>query len=95
MSNARGGQPLVYGLYIGTMLVAAIAMWLERLAIRRHRLVDKRDMSDYESRTGVLFIALLVVALALSMTVPILGLWPLLLLAIQGQLQHFFPALRD
>jgi uncharacterized membrane protein len=94
LSTAHNGDPIVYGLYVGCMLVASIAMWLERLIMSRHPQLIEGDFGEfYHPRAGVLMIAILFLALVLTVVFPAVGLWPLLLLAFQRPLIRIFPKL--
>lgn len=96
LSTSHQGDPIVYGMYIGTMTVASIAMWLERLVITKHPDLIEGDLGDlYNPRSGLLMIAILFLALGLAIAVPSVGLWPLLLLAVQRPVKKLVPALRD
>lgn len=87
LSTSHQGDPIVYGMYVGTMLVASIGMWLERVVITKHpELVDGDLGRIYDPRSGLVMIAILIVALGLTITFPEIGLWPLVLLAFQGQI---------
>jgi uncharacterized membrane protein len=95
LSTAHGQDPIVYGLYIGTMLVASIAMWLERVTIQRSPELIEGGLGElYNPRAALLMIGIMGLAFVLAVAVPSLGLWPLLLLALQGPARTRFPALK-
>jgi uncharacterized membrane protein len=95
LSTAHGNDPIVYGLYVATMFVASLAMTLERIAINRHpELIEGELGPIYNPRSGLLILIILGVAFVLTITVPQIGLWPLLLLAVQKPLGDQLPWFR-
>lgn len=87
LSTAHGNDPIVYGMYVGTMLLASLAMWLERFVISRNPELVGGELGDlYSPRSGLLMTGILALALILAVAVPSVGLWPLLLLAAQRPL---------
>ena len=94
LSTAHEGDPIVYGMYIATMLVASAGMLLERVVISKHPELIEGELGDlYDPRAGVMMIVILVIALILTVAFPQIGLWPLLLLALQRPIKKRFPSL--
>jgi uncharacterized membrane protein len=89
LSTAHSGDPLVYAMYVGTMLVASIGMFFERVVITKHPELIEGELGNlYDPRSGALMIAILALALTLSVLFPAIGLWPLLLLALQAPIKR-------
>lgn len=81
LSNASDGQPLIYGIYIGTVLVTNAVMGvMEWLIVRNPELLHP----DAEGQMGLfqswITTALLVVALVLAVLVPSIGMYSLFLI---------------
>ena len=88
-----GEQPLTKVLYIGTMALSAALLALMAWRIAAVRSI--RDSDDAPDPTSALTFVLFLVALALSLAVPSLGYYPLLLLLLTGVLVRAWHRLRD
>lgn len=89
-----GEQPLTKVLYIGTMALSAALLALMAWRIAAVRSI--RDSDDApDPTTSALTFVLFLVALALSLAVPSLGYYPLLLLLLTGVLVRAWHRLRD
>jgi uncharacterized membrane protein len=89
LSVTKHSDPWVYGLYVGTMLVASVAIVLERFAISRAPELYEVDGFELPNpRRGVISILLLATALIIVVVFPSTGLWSLLLLFLDGPIQR-------
>ena len=81
LSNSPGNEPLVYGIYVGTILVTNASMGLMEWMIRRgpHLLHPgcEEQLGLFQS---VLTTGLLLIALLLAVFVPVVNLYALLLI---------------
>jgi uncharacterized membrane protein len=82
--DAHGDDRAAHGLYIGTMLVAVVALVLEELELERHGLLPASD--DPTSARWVTAIGV-AVALVLTLVFPTWSMWPLLVLVPAGRVQ--------
>jgi uncharacterized membrane protein len=84
LSNAPDDEPLVYGIYIGTMVVTNASMgvmeWMIRLG------ASPADRPQLDLVQSVATTALLLVALVLAVTVPAINMYALLVLIIAAPL---------
>jgi uncharacterized membrane protein len=86
--DSPGHDPVAAGLYIGTILVADVAIRLQELVIVRNRLTEDprpsaRSLWAAWSGTFLTFLALVI-----SLTVPATGLYPLLILLLTTPLSR-------
>jgi uncharacterized membrane protein len=86
-------QPLIYGLYIGTMFVttatAAAAQWI---IARSPRVEPPSAQASASVDPGFVTAGAMAVALLVAVTVPQIGLWSLFLLFAGGLLDRFIGA---
>ena len=95
LSAATGNGQGVHGLYVATMLVAAVAALVQQWAVvRRPGLRDEAHRHEGDLVDGVVLAVLMAVVLVLVLVVPSLGLWPLLLLLASRPLEHLLRARR-
>lgn len=88
-----GHDPLVKVLYIGTIAVGVLALALSDVVVQRHpEITDGQGLPDAVN-AGV-NVVLLLVALALTLAVPSLGYYPLLLLALDTTVLRLVAAAR-
>jgi uncharacterized membrane protein len=74
-------------IYVGTMLVTSIALFVQAWAIVRWPELQKESTRGQASlRVSVILVILMASAFVLVVAVPSLGLWPLLLLALSRPL---------
>jgi len=79
-STARG-LPTAHAIYIGTMVVTALAALVQRGAIIRWPELTKQSAEDPETIDDALILAILMgAALVVTIVAPSSGLWPLALL---------------
>lgn len=85
---SRGGQG-VHGLYVGTMLVAALGVLAQEWAIVHWpELQDPEYCGEAELAPAVILVVLMATVLLLVVAVPALGLWSLFLLLADRPLQR-------
>jgi uncharacterized membrane protein len=77
LSDSQNGQPDVYALYIGDLLLTTLAMqFMEILIVRTPGLLSDEGRAQSDLLRGWTFIILLVVALVLAVLIPDVGmLW--------------------
>jgi uncharacterized membrane protein len=79
----------VHAIYIGTMLVAAVAALVQQWAIVRWpELQEKTDDDVVTIDSAAILVALMGLALAGTILFPPLGLWPLVVLVLSRPLEH-------
>jgi uncharacterized membrane protein len=89
LSAAKDGGQGVHGLYVGTMLAAAVGVLLQSLAIaRRPELQAEGHRGDIELAPAVILTVLMTVVFVTVITVPAVGLWALLILLVSRPLEH-------
>ncbi len=82
-------------IYVGTMLVTAIASLIQRWAlIRWPELQDERQRGTLTLDPALVLMALMGVAFVVTVTIPSVGLWCLLLLGFSRPLAHLLAARR-
>jgi len=95
LSAGQGHEVGRHAIYIGTMLLCAVAALAQQAAI-----VHWTDLQVEESRGEVsiapslILVVLMAVALVVSSTVPAIGLWALLVLVLTRPLEHLAAARR-
>lgn len=77
--NSPGHDPVAAGLYIGTILVTEVAVRLQEVVIVRAGLAPGEALPSRTLWTDWIVVALTLVALVITLTVPATGLYPLLL----------------
>jgi uncharacterized membrane protein len=96
MVGAYGDDPVVLVLYVGVLVVSAIALALMAVALRRTGGEGAPGRAVVEQVVGNA--VCLAVALVLVVTVPGVGFWPLLLLLLDGAVlaaaRRVLPAVR-
>jgi uncharacterized membrane protein len=91
LSSEKGHFMLANGLYIGTMLINMIlTLWLRTVYVHKPDMLTADGL--HIVRAGLidirLNVLLLIIALALSITVPATGMWTLLLLLLSSPLSR-------
>lgn len=95
LSASGNTQSAVYGLYIGNMVVVSLAMQLIVVHIRRTpELVREGARPAIDADHGWFSVGFLLVAGVLSVAVPVIGMWWLLLLFLQSPMQALTQRLR-
>lgn len=95
LAASSSGQPAVYALYIGNMLVASLAMqFIVILLARSPDLVRDDAKEAMNAAHGWFADALLFAALVLAVLVPRVGIWWLFILFLQGPLDTLAKAVR-
>lgn len=85
IGSAQVGGRAVHGLYIGTLLVTAIAGLIQQLAaIRQPELQREEHRGSLIMDGDVVYVFLMAVSLVVAVAVPSIGLWALLALVLQG-----------
>lgn len=88
-------KDVVYGLYIGTILVSCLALVLiERTLQRDPALAPDRGDDPIDLTDGLVTAALLLAALVVAVTVPAIGIWALLLLLASAPITRFVSSRR-
>jgi len=91
----KNGTVGVDAIYVGTMLVAAIGALIQQWAVVRWpELQDETHGGLATTDSAVILTTLMGVALILTVAVPSVGLWPLLVLLLSRPLEHLFAARR-
>jgi uncharacterized membrane protein len=79
----------VHGLYVGTMLLAAVGVLLQVVAIVRQPELQAEDhRGETELAPAVITTVLMAVAFIVVIALPAIGLWALLLLVLSRPLEH-------
>ncbi len=95
LAASSSGQPAVYALYIGNMLVASLSMqFIVILLARSPDLVRDDAKEAMNAAHGWFADALLFAALVLAVLVPRVGIWWLFILFLQGPLDTLAKAVR-
>lgn len=82
-------------LYVGTMLVTAIASLVQRWAlIRWPELQDERQRGSLTIEPALVLMALMAVAFVVAVAIPSVGLWCLLVLGLARPLEHLLATRR-
>ena len=82
-SAAKGGQG-VHGLYIGTMLIASLAVLAQAWAVAASpELQAEEHRGEQTIDEAVILVVLMAVALVVAVAAPTIGLWALLFLVLQ------------
>jgi uncharacterized membrane protein len=82
---ADGDDPVAHVLYIGTLLVAVVALVLEELVLERQGLLPRSDDPPVARWVTAVAVAL---ALVVSVVVPSWSMWPVLVMVPAGWVQR-------
>jgi uncharacterized membrane protein len=82
--DSQSDDRAAHGLYVGTMLVAIVALVLEEVELERHGLLPRSDDPPVARWITAIGVA---VALVLVLAVPSWSMWPVLVLVPAGRLQ--------
>jgi uncharacterized membrane protein len=94
IGSAKSGSA-THSIYIGTMLVAAIAALIQRwAAVRWPELQDEAIRGSITIDSALVLTALMSVALVVSAASPSVGLWSLLVLFLSRPLERLLAARR-
>jgi uncharacterized membrane protein len=87
LSSAQSSNHVAsHALYVGTLLVAALAGLLQRWAIVHWKELQIEEFHDTGGMGSAVAVTLLIaVALIVSITIPSVGLWSLLLITLPGR----------
>ena len=89
LSSAENGGQGVHALYVGTMLVATVAVLVQEWAIVHWPDLQEVDhRGDAELVPAVISTVLMAVIFVLVIIVPVVGLWSLLLLLLSNPLER-------
>ncbi|HXP32489.1 MAG TPA: TMEM175 family protein [Acidimicrobiales bacterium] len=95
IGTVTDGTVAVHAIYIGTMLVAAIGALVQQWAIVRWpELQEKADDDVVTIDSALILVALMGVALVMTIVFPSVGLWPLLVLLLSRPLERLAAARR-
>jgi len=95
VGSAQVGGRAVHGLYIGTLLVTAIAGLIQQLAaIRQPELQREEQRGSLTMDGDVVYVFLMAVALVVAVAAPLIGLWALLVLVFQSPMVHLLARIR-
>jgi len=93
LGSASDDDTAVHGIYIGTMLVAAVAGLVQQWAIVRWpELQDEEDRGSVTLVPAVTLVVLMTVALLAAVALPSVGLWGLLVLLLSRPIEHLATA---
>ena len=88
LAGSPSGDRATYGLYVGTMVVTTAASALMQLVIVRHPELQAEEVrGTLGMRGSVTPLAIMLVALAIAVLLPSVGLWGLALFAISGPIE--------
>lgn len=83
LGASRGDSVAVHGLYVGTMVVTAVAaMFQQWVIVRWPALQDEEGRGSATLVPALALTVLMILAFILVITAPSIGLWALLLLAL-------------
>jgi uncharacterized membrane protein len=89
LGSAQNGFQVVHGLYIGTMLVTALAVLVQQWAIVRSPDLQEAGHRGEATIDGALILSVLMgLAFVVAVAVPSIGLWALLVLLASRPLEH-------
>ena len=90
ISSAQGGaRAATYAIYIGTLLVASMAVLVQQLAVVHWPELQKDEHRGTSTTDGaVILTVLMAAALVVAVFVPVIGLWALLLLMLTTPLER-------
>jgi uncharacterized membrane protein len=88
IQSANHGLPTAHALYIGTMVVAALAALVENWAVVRWPELQHPSAEIPTLDGAIIMAALMVAALVVTVVAPGTGLWPLLLLVLERPLRR-------
>jgi len=95
LAASNSGQPAVYALYIGNMLLASPSMQFIAVVLRRSPELVREDAKESMAPgTGWIADALLFAALVLAVLFPKVGIWWLFVLFLQGPIVGVLKAVR-
>jgi uncharacterized membrane protein len=95
IGSVTKGSVAVPGIYIGTMLVAAIGALMQQWAIVRWPELQEKAHDDVVTiDAALILVALMGVALVMTIVFPSVGLWPLLVLLLSRPLERLAAARR-
>lgn len=93
VGSVKNGNRTVDALYIGTMLVTAIATLIQQWAIVRWPDLQDEEHADAASiDAAVVLTTLMALALVVTVTAPSLGLWPLMVLGLSSPIERLLAA---
>lgn len=94
LGSARSGVG-AHAIYVGTMVVAAGASLVQRwVVVRRPELQHDSVRGQFTLDSAVVLVALMSFALLLTVAIPSIGLWCLLVLLLSSPLEHRLAARR-
>ncbi|MFT4048425.1 MAG: TMEM175 family protein [Solirubrobacterales bacterium] len=93
IASVEHGSVAANAIYIGTMLVASLAMLGERWIINSHpELAGKSQQAEAARLAGAQTPALFALALLIAVVFPSVGLWSLFVLFLDPLIERFIPA---
>jgi uncharacterized membrane protein len=87
IQSANHGLPAAHAIYIGTMVVTALASLTQDWAVIRWPELQHPSAENPNLEGGIVMAALMVAALVVTVVSPGTGLWPLLLLLLERPLR--------
>jgi len=95
LGASRQSSVTVHGIYVGTMVVAAMATLVQQWAIVRWpELQDEEERGSATTDSAFVLAIIMAVALLVVVTLPRVGLWALLLLLLSRPIEHLLAARR-
>jgi len=92
LNNGEDGDRVAHALYIGSMVVTSLTLTAIERELRRAPDLLSSPLGD--PRKGPITVALMTLALVLSLVFPSIGLYWVLLLLLQGTIARLLPAPR-
>jgi uncharacterized membrane protein len=95
LGSAKSGSTTAHGIYVGTMLMAAVAVLIQQRAV-----VQWPELQDEEHRGSATIDAALVLTVLMGVAfmgvvaVPAIGMWALLILLLSRPLEHLLAVRR-
>jgi len=94
-STQVGGRG-VHGLYIGTLLFIAVAALIQQAAVVRHPELQLKECRGSMTIDGyAVSVLLMAIALVVALAAPVIGLWALLALLLQGPIGRLVANVRS
>jgi uncharacterized membrane protein len=94
LGSAKSGSVTIHGIYVGTMLVAAIALVQEWAPIKWPELQHEVKGGALRLEPALILTILMGVAFVVTVAIPVIGLWALLVLVLSRPIEHLVASRR-
>ena len=95
LGASRQSSVAVHGIYVGTMVVAAVATLVQQWTIVRWpELQDEEGRGSANTDSALVLAVFMAAALVVVLTLPAVGLWSLLLLVLSRPIEHLLATRR-